>query len=221
MYKRLIALVLVVAVAWLIHFRNNLLDKVTVMSGNGAPPPGLTDSAPELLENTSDKVILWETASKVVEGIKSNDDKPSPITKYLRYNMRRFTNLPQAYIMKYMVEESAKKTFEYSYLDDLNFSEGDVVCGIYKVVQRSSEKIELSFLPLPNSKGPQIKGRLIISFKDVGDGKTKVSNGLVMWRNKDDNLTLPLERAVGRWLHELMTCWLVDSGSAYVIEQSV
>ena len=77
---------------------------------------------------------------------------------------------------------------------------------------RTQGRVELELKPL----GP-VQGRLVIAVEERG-GERIFSNETLTWKGRNDTAVMPLERGVGRWLHELASWWLLDSGTKYLID---
>jgi hypothetical protein len=134
-------------------------------------------------------------------------DRNALLTTYLRYTMVRFSSFPQAWVLRLI---SDRRTFQKAYIQKLEFEDGDVVCGLYRVVLRTEEKVELFM------RQGTVEGRLIIGIKPKGEDMVFYSE-TVMWKGKDDKTVMPLERAIPKWLHELASWWLLDSGTNYLV----
>jgi hypothetical protein len=134
-------------------------------------------------------------------------DANALLNTYIRYNMIRFSSLPQAWALRLI---SDRATFKKDYIEKLEFKDGDVVCGLYQVVLRTEEKVELFM------KEGNVEGRLVVGIKPKGEDMVFYSE-TVMWKGKDDKTVMPLERAVAKWLHELASWWLLDLGTNYLV----
>ncbi|KAF2150179.1 hypothetical protein K461DRAFT_281424 [Myriangium duriaei CBS 260.36] len=144
------------------------------------------------------------------------------LTAYLRGTMVAFSSTPQAYMIRSMVSAEEKQTFDKSYIDSLNFVNGDIVNGVYRVCYRgprasAKECVELMLDPSPAYRGPAVKG-MICAVMDVvnngpgnGGGKIVFVNETLMWRRPEEKATM-LEGGLGRWLHGLLAQWLVVKG---------
>lgn len=134
-------------------------------------------------------------------------DTNALLTAYLRYTMVRFSSFPQAWVMRLI---SDRATFGKTYIENLEFKDGDVVCGLYRVVLKTEEKVEFLL------KQGTVEGRLAIGIKPGGEEMVFYSE-TVMWKGKNDKTVMPLERAVAKWLHELAAWWLLDLGTKYLV----
>jgi len=167
----------------------------------------------EVVEEPSKYVICHEHASKLVlsstlpKKLKAND----VLTEYLRFVMTKFAWSPQAYAMWYFTKSPKRReTFKATHIQSLNFEEGDVVCGAYTVIKRSTTKVEIAFGAHEGYTGPVVSGRMVISIEPDGND-TAILNDVYMWRKVDEKPT-PLESGVGQWLHEFFIGRLIGSG---------
>jgi len=152
--------------------------------------------------------MIHDIASKLVrKELLPALDTNTLLTMYIRYTMARFSSFPQAWVLRLT---SDRETFKKTYIEKLEFKEGDVVCGLYRVVLRTEEKVELLM------KQGNLEGRLVVGIKPKGEDMVFYSETL-MWKGKDDKTVMPLERAVPKWLHELASWWLLDLGTNYLI----
>ena len=152
--------------------------------------------------------MIHDTASKhVPKNHLPALDTNELLTTYLRYTMTCFSYLPQAWILRLV---SDRATFNKFYIQNLDFEDGNVVCGLYRVVLRTDKKVELLM------QQGTVQGRLVIGIEDEGN-EMKFYSETLMWKGKDDKTVMPLERAVPKWLHELASWWLLDSGTAYLV----
>lgn len=139
-------------------------------------------------------------------------------TKLVRRNMTTFTHFPQALMIRLICKtEEEKKSFKASHIGSLDFHEGDLVCGVYRVVARSSNRVEFE-MKMKNMDF--VNGRLAMGFEEDGDDVI-FSTETMMWRCVDEKQTMPLEKTVLRWMHETAAWWLIDSGVKYLMELEV
>jgi hypothetical protein len=152
--------------------------------------------------------MIHDIASKPVrKELLPTLDTNTLLNTYIRYTMVRFSSLPQAYVLRLI---SDRATFKKTYIENLEFKDGDVVCGLYRVVLRTEEKVELLM------KQGDVEGRLVVGIEPKGEDMVFYSE-TVMWKGKDDKTIMPLERAVPKWLHELASWWLLDLGTEYMV----
>jgi hypothetical protein len=134
------------------------------------------------------------------------------IILYIKHTMSRFARLPQAYLLKTISDTEKRKTFETDYVTTLDFKEGDLVNGIYRVKARSEGKIEFELMPIGVVKG----SRLVIGIERKGDDFV-CSSETVMWKDAGEKGLMPLERSVTKWMHEIAAWWLLRSGTKYLM----
>lgn len=215
-YPKLITSALAVGfpTLYLLYIHAHLSRKVdhTTSSGNlTASTVGNIDSVPSSAV-AEECFMVHDIASKAVPtSLLPTIEQPALLTLYLRYNMVRFSRLPQAWILRLMCTSSERETFKLDHIQNLDFKEGDVVCGGYTVVVRTAGKVEFAMKPV----GP-VNGRLVIAVEERGKDSI-FSSETIMWKGRDKTFVMPLERGLGRWMHELASWWLLDSGTKYLI----
>lgn len=161
------------------------------------------------------------------------------LTLYLRHTMTQFSRvLPQAWILWLMSPAGSlhRRSFQPAYIQRLDFREGDVVCGMYVVKLRTTNKVEFDIRPPTSTSRPTnssgagddsktgrsgMNARLVISIQEgKGDedaDKYIFSSDTIMWKAADDDgVVLPLEKAPVKWMHELAAWGLLDSGVRYL-----
>lgn len=109
------------------------------------------------------------------------------------------------------------QSFKASHISSLDFNKGDLVCGVYRVIARSKNKVEFE---MKMNHMEFVNGRLAVSFKEK-DGDVTFSSETIMWRLADDLRALPLEKRIVRFMHETAVWWLVDSGTKYLMDLEV
>lgn len=129
---------------------------------------------------------------------------------YLRYTMGRFSYLPQAWILYLMSRKEERRTFQAGHIQQLSFNEGDIICGMFKVVLRTENKAELELKPLGS-----MNGRLVISIEKEGE-ETIFGSDTIMWKPQNDKTIMPLERALPKFMHEFAAWGSIDSGIKYL-----
>jgi hypothetical protein len=165
------------------------------------------DSIPDAILNKECSMIHDYASRPVRKDLLPALDTNTLLTIYLRRNMVRFSSLPQAWALRSISNSS---TFKKSYIENLEFKDGDVVCGAYRIVLRTEEKAELLM------KQGTVEGRLVIGIKPEGKDMVFYSE-TVMWKRQNDKTVMPLEMAVVRWLHEVTAWWLLESGTRYLV----
>jgi len=126
--------------------------------------------------------------------------------------MSKFSRLPQAYLLKTIADPEERKTFEVDYITTLEFKEGDLVHGFYRVIARSEGKVEFALKPLGVVKG----SRLVIAIERRAD-EFVCSSETVMWKDAGEKGLMPLERRLAKWMHEIASWGLLRSGTKYLM----
>lgn len=136
-------------------------------------------------------------------------------TKVLRRNMTSFSYMPQGWLLLWLASSAPdqRRTFSREYIHNLDFKEGDVVCGVYRVVKRTGLHVEIE-LQAPKALGP-VSGLMIISIRPRNEGAALVTE-TIQWTKKDSGAILPLERWIGGFLHSLASRWLAVTGGTYL-----
>ncbi|RHZ70277.1 hypothetical protein CDV55_100155, partial [Aspergillus turcosus] len=106
--------------------------------------------------------------------------------------MSSFTSLPQAYILRTMSTAAEKPSFVPANIQRLDFKEGDLVCGAYRVVLRTPGKVEFELKPMG-----AVRARLAITVTEKDD-QMVFMNETLMWKPKGEKGVMPLETGVGK-----------------------
>lgn len=232
-------------VLYIIYLHQSLSHRIKHSSGLGLPnlevekekgnddEATAIDSLPaELAEDPSAFHIIHDIAWKSVPTAKlptALADHPEQLlNRYLRRNMACFGRTPQALLMRLLVwtksttsnSELAKagQTFDVAHIQNLDFVPGDVVCGIYRVQARTAARVEFAMVPLPIKGMPPIDGRLVTGVQRRTDKDTLFLTQTVQWKRRDVEAVLPLERKPVRWLHELVSWWLLETGIQWLLQ---
>ncbi|KAG4443284.1 hypothetical protein IFR05_001228 [Cadophora sp. M221] len=162
---------------------------------------------------SADHVMVHDWAQRSIPASKVPDlSLDELITLYLRHTMSQFSRLPQAYLLKTIADAEERKTFETDYISTLDFKEGDLVHGIYRVIARSGGEVEFALKPLGVVKG----SRLVIAIERKGD-EFVCSSETVMWKDAGERGLMPLERGIMKWMHEIAAWGLLRSGTKYLM----
>ncbi|KAJ5355901.1 hypothetical protein N7517_010510 [Penicillium concentricum] len=205
-------------------FHSGLSKRVTHQSYTGtlsaAPKPASIKSIPEPVFGDG-YFTVYDHASKSVPraSLPSSETTDMLFTRLVRRNMRAFSRSPQALMLAMASKTSEQKeSFGTGHLSELDFEVGDLVCGAYRVVVRSKDRVEFE---IKVEAVDFVQGRLSISFEEDGShGEERMvvfSSETVMWKRKDEVRKMPLERPPVRWMHETVTWWLLDSGVRYLV----
>ena len=199
-------------------FHQRLSSRIQHQSRHGklSQKPGNIESAPDSVI-TDEYFTLYDRSLKATLRASLPSGVPTELlfTKLVRRNMTAFSHFPQALILRALSKApEERKSFTASHISSLDFSEGDLICGVYRVVLRNKNKVELE-IKMKNM--PWVSGRLVISFQERGD-EVLFSTETLMWRRADEGRRMPLEKPVVRWMHETAAWWLIDSGVGYLVD---
>ncbi|KAK4032967.1 hypothetical protein C8A01DRAFT_40586 [Parachaetomium inaequale] len=147
-------------------------------------------------------------------------DLPTVVNTYLRATMTAFSWTPQAFILRASCagDEAVKQTFDTPFIQNLKFCEGDRVNGFWRVVYRGEgrqrgaggERVEMALDAPAAYRGPLVKGVIVAGIEREG-GDVVFVNETWMWRRQGEAPVL-LERGVGKWLHVVLSGWLIMKG---------
>ncbi len=191
-----------------------------------APPPDQHPASipAQVVRPDSDFVLACERVASRPVAVSELAYPPSPelLTVYVRAAMESFSWTPQAFLIRALIKDAeTKRTFDSDYIHALDFADGDLVDGVYRVVYRGngllagSERVELILRPPESYRGPSAEGLIVVGMERAAtpDGAEAVvfTNETWLWRRRDEPLLI-LERALGRWFHELLAGWLIVKG---------
>ncbi|KAJ5558228.1 hypothetical protein N7535_008443 [Penicillium sp. DV-2018c] len=206
---------------YLYTFHTRLSKRVTHISHHGPlsktpTKPSIQSLPPQLSTASNDFITIYDRASKSVPlSSLPSTDTAHLFTCLVRRNMTAFSRFPQALLLAMASKTpEQKRSFKKEHLDTLDFEVGDLVCGVYRVVTRSKDRVEFE---MGLEKMEFAQGRLGISFREEG-GNAVFCSETVMWKRAEEGRKMPLERGVVRWLHEIASWWLIDSGVRYVVD---
>jgi hypothetical protein len=191
---------------------------------------------PSLRTEPQNYHVFFDSCSKTVPASSLSEslisDPSHLLTLLLQRNMALFaTRLPQAWLLRFLIGRKIPAllpSFSPAHIRTLEFAPGDIVAGVYRVVVRAPTRVEFDMSVPPDSgvELPPIEGRLVIGV-DVGDydgdgegGQEVVFRTLsLQWRaSEQKGVVLPLERSAFRWLHDLASWWLLESGVTWLSE---
>ena len=220
------------AILYVVYLHHSLSHKVQHSSGIGLPlrQSGGTDIdtvdslPPDLRKKPSNYHIVHDVCRKSVpkSHLPHYSDPSRLLTTYLRRNMSLFaTRLPQAWFLKLAIIHKVPAlapSFDPTHIQTLDFVNGDIVAGIYRVEVRSQTTCEFAMETPQGVRTPPMDGRLVIRIEDTGQECVFVGETF-QWKSVDQRgLVLPLERRAVRWLHEIAAWWLLDSGTGCLVE---
>ncbi|KAL5356076.1 hypothetical protein BJX96DRAFT_162169 [Aspergillus floccosus] len=209
------------AVAYFYFLHRSLEHRVVHGSQHGKLPSSLsatiTSIPPEVF--TDEYYAIHDHASRrVSRKLLPNKETDEVFTMLLRRNMTAFGKFPQAWIIRLIVPPVDRKTFSAAHIHSLNFEKGDLVCGVYRVEERTPDKAVLAIL----INGP-IGGRLVLRYTEDGE-EIVYHSETAMWTKREPGpngtkrAIMPLEKPVLRFLHEMAAWWLLDSGVRFLTD---
>ena len=153
------------------------------------------------------------------------DGSPSELlTRYVRTTMKKFAWTPQAFILRAMVGEEAKRTFDTSAIDAMDFASPHRVAGVYCVANRSAtsqgtgDQVTIYLSPPEGYHGPVVQGLIVTKAERVNSGSSESSskehdavvfvNETWLWRTPDEKPTL-LEVGSSRSFHTFIISRMV------------
>lgn len=177
--------------------------------------PQNIESVPECVFTNEYFALHDHASTSVLRGALPNIPTEILFTKLVRRNMTIFTHFPQALMIRLVCSTpEEKRSFKASHISSLDFDEGDLVCGVYRVIARRKNKVEFE-MRMVNMEF--CCARLALSFHEIGDEVVFCSETM-MWRPANECQNMPLERPLIRWMHETAAWWLIESGVKYLTE---
>ncbi|KAM0703201.1 hypothetical protein Q7P35_009139 [Cladosporium inversicolor] len=172
---------------------------------------GNLQSLPQaLLSNPNALPFLHEKCSIHIPIYTISNDTPEHFTRLLHHNMMSFTRYPQAWIF-WLVLPKHRHTFSRSYIERLDFVEGDLVCGVYRVVKAKPSYVELS-MEVPPRFGT-VAGLLVIRLQARADSGVDLITETLQWTTEGLIRDLPLSKPLPKLLHEFASASLLVSGA--------
>lgn len=203
---------------YLYYFHQSLSSRIHHSSHYGTLPPSTSDTITSIPKAvyTEEYYTVYDYASRPVSRRCLPGLEPAELfTRLIRRNMSTFARFPQSWTIWVITPFAQRNSFKASHIRSLDFKEGDIVCGLYRVVARTSSSVEFEFMPPSPAKG-----RLVLRFQDA-DGDMVFSSETVMWKSKDDRTQIHLERPGLKFMHEMAAWWLLDSGVRYLMDLEV
>lgn len=202
-------------------FHQRLSSRIQHKSHSGklsapSPKPIEIESVPETIF-TDQYYAIYDHSSKFVsrDSLPKNVPTEQLFSKLVRRNMTAFTRFPQALVIRLISRTpEEQRSFKSSHISSLDFNKGDLVCGVYRVVARTKNKVEFE-ITMKNMEF--VNGRLAISFRET-ESEVVFSSETLMWRRSDETQAMPMEKPLLRWMHETASWWLLDSGVKYLME---
>lgn len=133
------------------------------------------------------------------------------LVAYTRAVQIGFASTPQAVLIRRMISEpEVKATFDRDFIAAVDFNEGEVVAGIWRVSTRTDKRVECVAAPPASYKGERV-GIVIVAAIQKSVAGTVLVNETWMWRKPNEKQTL-IESPLGGWFHALLAKWLVWKG---------
>jgi hypothetical protein len=173
----------------------------------------------DVIENSSDYIVMHEETSKAVStaSLLRYESPEELLTTYVRHTMVAFSGYPPAWIFRFLIKSPSDRVSLYpKYIEKLDFKEGDLVNGVYRVSKRTSNSVELIGDPPASYRGPAVDVMIVSGIEARGD-QTVFSNDVFMWRTKSEK-PVPIESAVGRFMHTIIATSLVEHGTKKLIQ---
>lgn len=202
-------------IAYLIYLHKSLAQTTHHVQNRGllskSSASGICSIPPSALE--SKQYMIHDRASKSISiSLVPSLSQQELLTLYLRHTMRLFsTRFPQAYLLRLISSPEGRASFTASHISSLDFIPGDLVCGMYRVTLRTEHTVEFEMKPVGVVKG----GRMVIGIVQNSD-ELLCSSETIMWKDAGEKGLMPLEMGVARWMHELASWWLLDSGTRFL-----
>lgn len=138
-------------------------------------------------------------------------DLPALFVLLLRRNLTVFSHFPKAWKQRSTCSWELRRTFRSAYIQSLDFNEGDVVCGVYRVLVRKPDRVEFQV------DMNECDARWVLRYWEDGEEVVFCSE-TVSWRLAETETPMPGENRMLRFLHETMAWWLLDSGVRYLMD---
>lgn len=203
---------------YLYYFHRRLASRISHATHYGTLPTATASTITSIPKPvyTAEYYSVYDHAARAVpRRLLPSLDSAELFTRFVRRNMSTFARFPQAWTIWMITPFPQRNTFKASHIQSLDFKEGDIVCGLYRVVARTASSVELEFM----SPSP-VRGRLVLGYQEKN--VTMVfSSETAMWRGKDDKMAMPLERTAFKYLHEMAAWWLLDSGVRYLMDLEI
>jgi hypothetical protein len=175
---------------------------------------GNLQSIPQALLGTQEApALLHEKCSIAIPNYTISNDSPKHFTQLLRHNMISFARLPQAWIF-WLVMPKQRHTFSQAYIERLDFIEGDLVCGVYRVVKASATCVEMG-MKVPPRFGA-VGGLLVVRLQANPDSGVSMITETLQWTLDGTIKDLPLSKPLPKFLHEFASASLLASGAGFL-----
>lgn len=217
-YPKVVASVLVIGcpVTYLLYLHRSLARTTQRTSKQGVLTASTSHNISSIPPSdlTSEYFMVHDRAYKFIPASRFPAlEQDELLTMYLRHTMSLFSSrFPQAYLIRMVCSPEEKATFNQDYIRKLDFKEGDLVNGMYRVVVRTKGKVEFEIKTMGIVRG----GRMVIGVEEKAD-EWECSSETAMWKRVGEKKPMPLEKGLLKWSHELASWWLLDSGTKYLM----
>ena len=146
--------------ASVIHHQSINHDERKALVGSGK----LTNLPTNLLKEPEDFKVIHELDQWVIRRttLRNGEEFNRAFTRLMRRNMGLFARFPQCWLIRLVARNAEQRqSFSQEHIKSLDFEDGDLFCGIYRVVRRSQCHMEAN-LEMPRSK-PPVGGMLVVS----------------------------------------------------------
>jgi hypothetical protein len=202
-------------IAYLIYLHKTLSQTTHHVQRRGRLTPLTAPNITSIPDSAfrSEHHMIHDLASKSIPASRIPSlSQQELLVLYLRHTMRLFSSrFPQAYMLRLISPKEDRISFASKYISNLEFIEGDLVCGMYRVVARTACTVEFEMKPVGIVKG----GRMVVGVERNGE-EWVCSSKTLMWKDAAEKGLMPLELRAMRWLHELAAWWLLDSGTRFL-----
>jgi hypothetical protein len=151
------------------------------------------------------------------------------LTAYSRAGMLAHARTLGGRAIERMLTPELRQTFQPAWVNQLEFKDGDLVNGLYRVVHRgpmpdgksTGERVELQLTEVAGWDGPDIHGFVVTAVEELsGDAAAAASgnstderyftftNEVWLWRPQAAKKVF-FDFGFGRWIHKVTSGWLV------------
>ncbi|KAF2206277.1 hypothetical protein CERZMDRAFT_119319 [Cercospora zeae-maydis SCOH1-5] len=170
----------------------------------------------DLTENAKSYRTVHDKVTKHIRDVTIglSADLEGDFTRLLRHNFVQYNKTPASwFVWLACTSPKQRQSFNADHIESLNFVKGDLVNGAFEVVKRNSLRVELAIRPPARLNA--VQGLLVISLRPRNEGAT-LSIETIQWTERNSGVVLPLERWVGKFLHDLSARWLILSGAQFL-----
>ncbi|RHZ63598.1 uncharacterized protein CDV56_107139 [Aspergillus thermomutatus] len=210
----LLILSLTLTSAYFYFSHRSLASRIHPVLHTGTLPQSLSSSILSIPPAvfTNQYFSLYNHASRSVpRQLLPSHNLPTLFVLLLRRNLTVFSHFPKAWKQRSTCSWELRRTFRSSYIQSLDFNEGEVICGVYRVLVRKPDRVEFEI------DMKECEGRWVIRYWEEGE-KVVFCSETVSWRLTETETPMPGENRMLRFIHETMAWWLLDSGVRYLMD---